>query len=143
MRLAKYIMCCTNHCCNCQLQRSAQRAVQCQASPMYPPVDTSTHTAALLAVPPPQLLLQADQLSSCQRTAWLQAAPSLLQALPKFDARNMPLKLLLSGELLAASTKEDASRFVTASPKRKGACCCSIVVLLLQGMLAQSVALQS
>jgi hypothetical protein len=111
------------------------------SSLLHPPVDTSIHTVVLLAVPPPQLLLQADQLPSCQRTAWLHAAPSLLQALPKCDARNMSLKLLLSGELLAASTIEDVSRFVTASPNRT--CFCNAVTLLLQGMSDQSVALHS
>lgn len=111
--------------------------------PIHQPVDTSTHTAVLLVIPPPQLLLQADQLPSCQRTAWLQAAASPLQALPNDKARNTSLKLLLLGELLAARANEDASRSVTASPKRTGACCCSAVALLLQGMSDQSVALQS
>lgn len=107
----------------------------------HSPVALLRHAAVRVAIPPPQELLQAPQLLSCQRTGCMQVAWPAWQTLWRCADRRTSLRvappplLLLTISWLLSGT--------TALPNATGVCCCRAAKELLQAMSDQSDPLQS
>lgn len=124
---------------------SAAAAVRCSVSVpqlhAHSPVALLRHAAVRVAIPPPQELLQAPQLLSCQRTGCMQAAWPAWQTLWRCAVRRTSLRVA-PPPLLSLTSSRLLSGTATL-PNATGVCCCRAAKELLQAMSDQSDALQS